>query len=552
MTIHIYILLFILPLALFFLCLFQQRQRGRSLSLPIRGRLGGGCWLGRGFLLFLFCLPLQLAAQRQERAFTDTIATAAHHDTWAATLWGKSDNPALMAERFPMSYSEIFADCTHSDANEPLLYETGDGETFARIKADSYLRLSPRSTVWGEASYRTGKRRHVKWNSTADFLLLAPYVMGDSLGGNLSSERYTFAGGWAGSVAKSLTVGVEMTFRAEHEYRTYDPRPRSIVTDLSLTAGAAYKAVGYSWGLNAGARFYKQTNSVEFYREEGVIPEYQFVGLGMDYKRFSGSNTSAYYKATGFTAGFDARPLSASGLFASAHYDFTPFRRILPNLNALPLSTLYLQTANVEAGWRKSGKRLAWNVLAGIDYERRTGDEHIAGNSSGSEYRIVEILTMYHAHLSDLHASATLHYIKGENTFTAEMRGGMLDYAARYESPARSMDWRKAYGRVGVQWQRLFPKGRLFACHAEAAVYANIDNSIQMPYAAMDEANTQLVNYTYDHATANYWRAAAGARYDFPLHLKGRYGLFALANGGWTGNADYHAYDLQVAVGMTF
>jgi len=500
----------------------------------------------------LFCTVFRLAAQGRECVFPDTLATAAHHSAWTATAWGKSGNPALMAERLPMSYSEIFADCSHSAYNEPLLWQTGDGETFARVKASSYLHLSQRSTVWGEASYRTGKRRHIKWNSTADFALLSPYVMGDSLGGNLSSERYTFSGGWAGRLAKGVRIGTEMTFRAEHEYRTYDPRPRSIVTDLSLTAGMAFEAFRHSWGINAGARFYKQTNSVEFYREEGVIPEYQFVGLGMDYKRFSGSNTSAYYKATGLTAGFDTRPLSGGGIYASLRYDFTPFHRILPSLNALPLSTLYLQNICAEAGWKSDGGRLGWAAFGGIDYERRTGDEHIAGNSSGSEYRIVEILTMYHARKSDIYATASLHYIEGKNALTAELRGGMPDYAARYESPARSMDFRKAYGRLHIQWQRLFTKKNLFTCHAETAVCSNLDNALQMPFAAMDEANTQLVNYTYARAMANYWRVAAGARLDFPLSLKGRYSLFALANGGWTGSDDYHGYDLNIAAGLAF
>lgn len=504
------------------------------------------------FILMLLCFASHIAAQELESIFTDTLATAAHHTAWVHTVWGKSGNPALMKERFPMSYSEISADCSHSDANEPLLWQMGDGETFARIKADSYLHLSPRSTVWGEASYRTGKRRHIKWNSTADFLLLAPYVMGDSLGGNLSSERYTFAGGWAGNIAKGATVGVEITFRAEHEYRTYDPRPRSIVTDLSLTAGVTVEAIHYSWGLNTGARFYKQTNSVEFYREEGVIPEYQFVGLGMDYKRFSGSNTSAYYKATGFTLGFDARPLSDKGLYASTRYDFTPFRRILPDLNALPLTTLYLQTVNAEAGWKSNGEHLKWTTFAGIDYEHRTGDEHIAGNASGSEYRIVEILTMYHAHMTDLHAEATLHYTKGKNSLTTSLRSGMLDYSARYENPARSIDWRKTYVRLNGQWQHLLPKSHLLALHVETATYINLDNTIQMPFAIMNEANTQLINHAYTHATANYWQATAGARYDFPLHLKGRYALFALIDGGWIGNATYHSYNLRVAVGLSF
>ncbi|MCD8317749.1 MAG: hypothetical protein LUC45_02320 [Paraprevotella sp.] len=127
---------------------------------------------------------------------------------------------------------------------------------FGLIEADSYLRLSPSTTVWGEASYRNGKRRAVKWNSTADYLLLYPYVMADSVGGDLTCEQYTFDGGWAWQNGR-FAIGAEVSFRAEHEYRTIDPRPRSIVTELNALVGASYRWKSYTWGVTAGGQFYK-------------------------------------------------------------------------------------------------------------------------------------------------------------------------------------------------------------------------------------------------------------------------------------------------------
>lgn len=123
----------------------------------------------------------------------------------------------------------------------------------------------------------------MKWNSTADFLLLYPYVMADTLGGDLTFERYAFKAGWA-SVWKKMKIGAEARFRAEHEYRTTDPRPRNIVTDLTLRFGASAPLLAsHELGLTGGLRFYKQTNNVAFLREAGVIPEYHMLGLGMDY-----------------------------------------------------------------------------------------------------------------------------------------------------------------------------------------------------------------------------------------------------------------------------
>lgn len=481
----------------------------------------------------------------------DSLAAAEHNSAWTTVLAGVSRNPAVMVDRYGSSYSEIFAELDHENANDCLLYQTGDGHTLGQIKADSYLRLTPTMTVWGEASYRTGKRRSVKWNSTADFLLLYPYVMADTLGGDLNTERYAFTGGWAARKGK-WDLGAELQFRAEQEYRTTDPRPRSIVTDLELNIGAAFHAASWRFGLSAGARFYKQTNSVTFYREAGVIPEYQMVGLGMDYKRFSGSNTSTYYKATGWIVGLDIRPESGNGAYLSAGFDYTPYKHILPNQNALPISTLYLQNARAEAGWKQRNGRVGWAALVGATYEKRTGDEHVAGSSSSSEYKIVDILTMYHAHDADYYCSAAFDYRAARDTWDVSLRAGLRDYAASYIFPERKMDWKKVYGTLRSGWMHSFAGRKLLSCSVGAAYFANTTASTVMPYATMDEANTELMNHTFANCTADYFSADASVRFDAPLRKASRYGIFGRVAGRWLGNESYNSTALTVAVGLSF
>lgn len=484
----------------------------------------------------------------------DTLpALQEHQYLWGDILWGKSKNPALMQRRYRSSHSEIALGINHSKSNRAAILQLGDGHTLGQVEASSYLHLNPRNTVWGEASYRTGTRRHIVWNSTADYLLLYPHVMADTLGGNLTNERYTFTGGWAGRTGRRTTIGAEMRFRAEHEYRTYDPRPRSIVTDMTIQLGAAYDLRKYTAAANAGLRFYKQTNSVSFFREAGVIPEYQMVGLGMDYKRFSGSNASSYYKATGMVAGLDFRPSGETGLFLSARYDFTPYKRILPRYNALPLTTLYVQQIEAEGGWKQQKGRWGYSLTADISHERRTGDEHIAGNSSGSEYRIVDVLTMYHSSLTIYRINAALTHTTRQDSWTAWVRGGYAHSASRYETPARRMNWRKAFAEVQGQWMHRFKGGSLLACRVNAAACHNLDRDILMPYASMDKASTALVDHTYASLTANYYTAGAEMRIDIPLPTKKRYALFALAGGSYTqDNGSYHRYVTHAAVGLTF
>lgn len=60
---------------------------------------------------------------------------------------------------------------------------------------------------------------------------------------------------------------------------------RGIVTDLTLRLGTAYDFGKYQWAAGLEGNVYKQTNDVDFYRELGVIPEFQMTGLGTEYSR---------------------------------------------------------------------------------------------------------------------------------------------------------------------------------------------------------------------------------------------------------------------------
>lgn len=500
------------------------------------------------FLPFIIAL---LVAATGHAATPDSLAAAEHTLLLPQKAVGVSGNPALMHDRYATSFSELAADYAYERGNEPFLYQTGSGENFARLEATSYLRLSPTTTVWGEASYRTGRRHAVKWCSTADYMLLYPYVMADTLGGALTSERYTFRAGWASRLGR-VTMGAAADFRAEHEYRTYDPRPRCIVTQLAVTLGAAYHFKTYRLAADVGGNFYKQTNSVKFFREAGTIPEYQMTGLATDYRRFSTDNPSIYYKATGLTLGLDLMPEHTAGAYASFSYDYTPYRRILPNQNALPLTTLYVQQWKGRAGWRGSIARWRIDAAAGTAYERRTGDEHITGSASSSEYRTLTDLTMYHAHCADIYALLSAARDISRATLSLRLQGGAHDFRARYVTPERHMAWREAYLTLDAQWQQRLGSRRLLTCAIEATAALNTQSSLSMPFATMNAVTTDLVDHTYDNLTADRCGAALDVRYDFPLVRDKSYAFFVSARGAYTAAGHWHETQAALAVGMTF
>ena len=74
-----------------------------------------------------------------------------------------------------------------------MLLQSGNGEKSIGFQADSYIRKK-NYCLWGNALYRNGRVKNLKWNETSDWELLYPYLLADSVGGDLSKEIYSFTG----------------------------------------------------------------------------------------------------------------------------------------------------------------------------------------------------------------------------------------------------------------------------------------------------------------------------------------------------------------------
>lgn len=140
-------------------------------------------------------------------ATPDSVLTE-HQQAWNlldAETW---KNPALHGQAFKTAYSQLEISLDLTDQTEAFTLQKGTGSTLYDIEADTYLRLSDHSSVWGKASYMTGKNRNIKWNSVSDYELLEPYILADTMGGNTERERYVFEGGYAAKVG-SVLMGVK-------------------------------------------------------------------------------------------------------------------------------------------------------------------------------------------------------------------------------------------------------------------------------------------------------------------------------------------------------
>ena len=148
-------------------------------------------------------------------------------------------NPAEKYYQHALTLTEANAIVEYSAEDQPILLQEGDGLIRGSFDVDSYIVLKNRK-LWGQAYYRNGVKRNVVWNETSDYDWVYPYVLGDSVGGDLRCEEYYFAGGYAREYAR-VTWGGTLDYRAAVEFRNIDPRPKNVVGELNASLGISLR-----------------------------------------------------------------------------------------------------------------------------------------------------------------------------------------------------------------------------------------------------------------------------------------------------------------------
>lgn len=496
----------------------------------------------RQFLLILIFVTIQAAAMASN---ADT-ALVEHTSLGQMPMLEAMRNPALHGPGYQTSFSQLALGLDVQHQSQAFVPEKGSGYILPYLKVNTFHPLSQRSTVWGEASYMTGRVHDIRWNSTSDYDLLQPYVLADTLGGDTRRERYSVAGGYATDINTWL-LGAEMLVRAEQEYRSHDPRMRGIVTDLTLRLGVGRDVKRYRLGAAVEGNIYKQTNSVAFYREEGVIPEYQMTGLGTEYSRFSGDKRSLYYDGGGLAVMLHASPIKHSGPYADITLDEHRYHRKLAEYNSMPLTDLYNEHVGATIGWKQE-QNYSLAVFGHVDYTRRTGNEHIGGTSDARYFPVIACLTMYKGHRLDTYAGA----IYGRGNWHIGLTAGYRAESEEYVYPYRQMDASHVYGKLQGQCFIRPAAKWLLTLNAHVSHFANTSDKLQMPLANMDAAVTWLIEHKHQFAAANYTDFGAQVRADYALK-QSRYGLFAEAGGGMTlCSASEHQTAVHCSIGITF
>lgn len=420
-------------------------------------------------------------------------------------------NPAFMQDAYATQLTEFYGIYDNRSSDEPYLLQEGTRHFSLALRAETYLKLTRHSSVWGSAAYTNGRHKRLRFISTSDFGLLYPLVLADTTGGGTHYEQYSFSGGYAGKVGK-LTLGAEMIFRAEQEYRNYDMRMRGVVSDLTLKGGARYAMGNYDAGAAFEGNVYRQDNDVTFFNDAGGIGEYAMMGLGNIFNRFVNTKQSMFFKGGGVKLRLDVMPHGKGGIFGNADLSHYSYEMQNYNNNDYPMATLFVQSAEGRLGYRHNGT-LRWAAYFSTAFSKRSNDEHYAGTSNTSFYPELVTLTKYKSYNS----RNMLHAMIGQQKRTswwAELYGGVNDYRSSYADPHRRMDFKS--WEIGAKGRVATPIGKNFTLVAAANVniVRNTSGKLVADDAELDSIMHVMLTYDYNSLTSHLTTLGADIRID--------------------------------------
>ncbi len=495
---------------------------------------------------------LQCAAQTADTLFVGIQERLLHSLSYGQRFYGMIyDNPAVQYDRCGYSLTDVVLEGVCRKENEALFPQDGDGHDGFIFSADSYIRC-PKFVLWGDAAYENARIRNVRWNETSDCQLLYPYLMADSVGGDMNKEAYSFAGGYAGGKDR-FAWGVEFAYDASVAYRGVDPRPKNITSLLSLSLGGSCR-VGDSYAVDvsvAGEK-YKQSNELKFYSELGASKVYHLTGLGLHYVRFAGNNCETYYKGYRWTGSLGVHSLRGSGWSAVAQFRYFSFGKIISSLNELPMAEVDEYAVTAEVGYKAVVANDGdWGVKFEGEYIDRRGTENIFGDASSAVYPQIASARQYgnvlwRGVLAGFYEGWALKSL----SYGVLPRVCCQSIEARYEYPSRHVAVNRLDAGMSIYLAYLFGRS-LLRFEATASYDATLCTSLKADMSGDgDDALLPLLEQNYRSLESGCARMQIGVSYGYRLVRNYMLRLKLGWQRGWYDigvNADYAVASLAFA-----
>ncbi|MCK7554215.1 hypothetical protein MKQ70_03990 [Chitinophaga sedimenti] len=368
----------------------------------------------------------------------------------------------------------------------------------------------------GPRLYNNVDRYEVRFNETADYATVYPYVMADTVGGDLKEEVYAFSGGLAKPFGR-FHLGLNAGFNGKQTYRDRDPRIKSISSDITLSLSAVRELDKYVLGLNLDGRKYNQENGLEFVSELGSPLVYHDAGLGVYNDLLAGTRTDARFGGFGYGVALQLAPRQYKGW--TAHVGFRGLN-INKELGTIRDYVGEIREQAVEGGIAYLYQQGRQHFIARADVSRvkRQGAE-AKFNNQDAQVGIIKISE--DIRYSNAYTKFNLRAVYGQTGGFADwfigIRGNYGDHLEQYADPDRVQSY--TYINAGLDLT-----GRKQLGKVQLAVHLGLSRQ-QNPDAASDWDNINTASAQYGMLERNFaFLTVSGTGYngsvraDFPIN----------------------------------
>lgn len=422
--------------------------------------------------------------------------------------------------------------------NDAQAVQLGSKSNQFRFRANSFFRDKEKQYLYyGKATYSKGKEKDFRWNTLTDVALLQPYIVADTIGGEMDKEQYFFSGGYAKKLGK-ITLGGFGSYRAETAYKTLDPRPNNTVSDMNITLGSSIAiTTNYQLGWDISYNRYQQNQNLGIYKDGGGAAIFFLRGFGVADEYFTGkitdkSSVANKYKIDSYRTGLSLYPQRNKGWFAAVSYQLFDFRLLSVDKQYNDVSTFDSYSGKLQIGYKFQVKDRNWAAKGIGLYQQKDGTEY----SYNFNNELLNTAPKYKEEKQVAEVEAMGEVVKTEKLKSYFLLGinyerKDISYMGIGRKAVNSEEYSNVTSSVAKIFQWSFPKS-FFLVKLNAAYRFNVDEKLQAGTLVAKTAMETLVVPDHKFYTADCLRGSLLLRYDYSL--KNAYRIYAKGEFNYT------------------
>lgn len=400
--------------------------------------------------------------------------------------------------------------------NTTTIAQEGKNKESLLFIANAFNRLDEKSAVWGTASYNQGKRKEVRWNESADYTLIFPYVVADSVGGDIKYENYEIQGGYVQQLGK-YAIGISGFYKAKLEYRNVDPRPKNLATQVGGTLGLSRELTHkVTIGISATIEKYTQKHKMSFYSPTGFPVIYEMNGLGNFNNLLKGKRREAFYDGWTYGTSIQIYETLSKKWFISGGTTVFNFEKLLPEFYDVQASKAKDRTYYLVAGKMVELNTTTVGLLLQGNKKTRKGTENLFINETTNNFIKIGEEERYRYEDNQLQLRGIWKYQATNKEYSIVPFIGIGQQIERYTQPYSKTEIQSMHFGAEIQGVYTFKNKSLLTFQSNWQKKQTTKEKAIFAFGNSNVIN-QMLLANYDVQIAEYWLASSTLRYDFTL-----------------------------------